>query len=47
MIMTVLHRVNAIVKRVGGGYGGKLSRSGQIAAACALGTFVTGRSVDQ
>ena len=36
-------RVNITVKRVGGGYGAKLFRAGHVAAACALGAYVTGR----
>ena len=40
---SVLLSVNVSVKRVGGGYGAKVSRSQHIAAACALGAYVTGR----
>ena len=36
-----------IVKRVGGGYGAKISRSSLTAAACALGAHATGRLVPE
>ena len=35
--------VNVSVKRVGGAYGSKITRSHQITAACALGAFLTKR----
>ena len=35
--------VSVSVKRVGGGYGGKISRSSQISAACALAAYHTRR----
>ncbi|KAJ6648666.1 Xanthine dehydrogenase, partial [Pseudolycoriella hygida] len=37
--------VHLELKRVGGGYGGKVSRGGQIACACALGCYLTRRPV--
>ncbi|KAL5509791.1 hypothetical protein EMCRGX_G005217 [Ephydatia muelleri] len=37
--------VDVTVKRVGGAYGGKITRSQQIAAACALGAYATKRPV--
>ena len=37
--------VNVHVKRIGGGYGAKISRSHMVTAACALGAYVTRRSV--
>lgn len=39
------NKVNASVKRVGGGYGAKITRSAQTAAACALGAYLTRRPV--
>ena len=39
----IFFRVNASVKRVGGGYGAKITRSAQTAAACALGAYLTRR----
>ena len=32
-----------VIKRVGGAYGSKISRASQVAAACALGSYVTQR----
>lgn len=37
--------INMSVRRLGGAYGAKISRSVQIACACALGTFITKRPV--
>nr|XP_032518556.1 indole-3-acetaldehyde oxidase-like [Danaus plexippus plexippus] len=39
-----LNKVNVIVRRVGGGYGGKISRSAQIACATALVSFLQGKT---
>ena len=41
--MSVTCRVDVIVKRCGGGFGGKISRPNLIAAATALGAYVTKR----
>ena len=43
--MHVPYRVNVNAKRVGGGFGGKITRAAQTAAACALGAQVTERYV--
>jgi xanthine dehydrogenase molybdopterin-binding subunit B len=42
-VMYLIYRVDVIVKRCGGGFGGKVSRSNLIAAATALGAYVTKR----
>ena len=39
----IIIRVSVIIKRVGGAYGGKISRASHTAAACALGAYATGR----
>lgn len=39
------NRINLIMRRVGGAYGAKITRSGQIACACALGAHLSGRPV--
>ena len=38
-----VYRVDVIIKRVGGAYGGKISRASLIAAGCGLGAYVTRR----
>ena len=49
MVATICHliafRVSVAVKRVGGGFGGKITGSHQIAAACALAAYHTKKSV--
>jgi len=40
-----LCRINIQVKRLGGGFGGKLTRSTQIAAACAISAHTIGKPV--
>lgn len=37
--------INMAIRRLGGGYGGKVTRASQIACACALGTHLTHRPV--
>lgn len=37
--------INMVVRRVGGGYGAKLTRSSQIACACALSCYLTNQPV--
>uniref|UniRef100_A0A1X7T605 Aldehyde oxidase/xanthine dehydrogenase first molybdopterin binding domain-containing protein n=1 Tax=Amphimedon queenslandica TaxID=400682 RepID=A0A1X7T605_AMPQE len=39
------NKVTVVIKRVGGAYGSKISRASQVAAACALGSYVTQRPV--
>lgn len=39
------NKIHMVVKRVGGAYGAKLSRSALIACACALATFITNMPV--
>ncbi|RZF35840.1 hypothetical protein LSTR_LSTR008946 [Laodelphax striatellus] len=39
------HMINVVVKRIGGGYGAKLTRSPQFAAICALGAHISQRAV--
>lgn len=39
------NHINMVVRRLGGGYGAKIVRSVQIACACALGTYLTNRTV--
>lgn len=38
-------QINLSMRRMGGGYGGKISRAAQIACACALATHITHRPV--
>lgn len=37
-------RINVIIRRVGGGYGGKITRSCQVACAAALVTHLQGKT---
>lgn len=39
------NRINLIMRRVGGAYGAKITRAGQVACACALGSHLSGRPV--
>lgn len=39
------NRINLIMRRVGGAYGAKITRAGQVACACALGAHLSGRPV--
>jgi len=42
-ICKIFDSVDVSVKRIGGGFGGKLTRSHQIAAGCALAAYHTRR----
>ena len=42
-IQIFFYRVNVSVKRIGGGFGAKLTRSQQVAAGCALAAYHTRR----
>lgn len=39
------NKINLTVRRLGGAYGAKISRSGQVACACAIGAHLSGRPV--
>ena len=39
------NKVDIVTRRVGGGFGGKLSRMLPVVAAASLGSYVTGRQV--
>ena len=43
--MLLLFRVNVVVRRLGGAYGGKISRATQIATACAIAAYTVGKPV--
>ena len=43
MLCLSLSSVDVRVKRLGGAYGAKITRGHQVAAACAIGAYTTGR----